>query len=145
MLTTHMTFSFTRGRCSPAAMALMDLREIGRCVRTARGRARLTQAQLAEAAGVTDETISRVERGAYEPSLGTMLAVADALGASLDALLGRIVPSALSEVGAQYRRRPSSLVNRLQTRAQALTPAAQEVLLRVAKLMPNDSRPRPRK
>jgi DNA-binding XRE family transcriptional regulator len=50
------------------AVAPFTPKTIARRVREARVHADLTQAELAEAAGVTDETISRIERGAYEPA-----------------------------------------------------------------------------
>jgi transcriptional regulator with XRE-family HTH domain len=52
-------------------------------IETARRRAGLTQAELADRAGLCRETISRLERG-EEPMLGTALAVANALGTGLD-------------------------------------------------------------
>lgn len=44
-------------------------------MRDARRRNELTQADLAEAAGVTQPTISNVERGTASVSLGTLLRV----------------------------------------------------------------------
>jgi transcriptional regulator with XRE-family HTH domain len=40
----------------------------------------MTQAQLAEKAGVALRTVSSLEQGLYEPVLSTFLALADALG-----------------------------------------------------------------
>ncbi|MEZ4366197.1 MAG: helix-turn-helix transcriptional regulator [Kofleriaceae bacterium] len=65
----------------------IDKKRFGAAVKRARIKADLTQAALAEAAGVTDETVSRLERGAFEPSLSTAVAVAAALGVRLDALI----------------------------------------------------------
>jgi transcriptional regulator with XRE-family HTH domain len=44
----------------------------GRMVREARGRARLTQRQLAEKSGIPQETIARIERGRSDPRVGTL-------------------------------------------------------------------------
>lgn len=64
----------------------------GRRITTLREQRGWTQAQLAEAAGVTPSVISRLERNLQADfKLGVVVAVADALGVSLDALLGRQV------------------------------------------------------
>ena len=44
----------------------------GRMVREARGRARLTQRQLAAKSGIPQETIARIERGRSDPRVGTL-------------------------------------------------------------------------
>ena len=62
---------------------------IGNSVRAHRKLAGMTQAQLADRAGLAFETISRVEGGREPPSLRTLLALANALDASLDTLMGR--------------------------------------------------------
>lgn len=48
----------------------------------------LTQAALAESAGVSTELISRIERGRCLPSLTTLVACADVLDITPDHLLG---------------------------------------------------------
>lgn len=54
-------------------------------VRTARG---LTQRALAQAAGVTRQTVSAIEHGKVQPSVGIALALARVLGASVEELFG---------------------------------------------------------
>ena len=44
----------------------------GRMVREARGRARLTQRQLAAKSGIPQETIARIERGRADPRVNTL-------------------------------------------------------------------------
>ncbi len=110
-------------------MPVFDSAAIGKRVRRARVSAGLTQAGLAEAAGVTDETVSRIERGAYEPAVSTVVALADALGTSLDALAGRSAPE------KRPRRSGSPLVRRLAERAEQLHEKAVRALLQVALLM----------
>ena len=56
-------------------------------LREARQSQGLSQAALAERVGVSTETVSRFERGAYEPALSTAFDLSRALGLSLDALL----------------------------------------------------------
>jgi putative transcriptional regulator len=55
-------------------------------VRRARILAELTQAQLAEAVGVTRQTIVAVEAGDYAPSVYLALAIAGCLGTTVEAL-----------------------------------------------------------
>jgi HTH-type transcriptional regulator/antitoxin HipB len=52
---------------------------LGRALRDARRRRRLTQQQLAELAGVTQATVSNVERGVSRVSLTTLLRILAAL------------------------------------------------------------------
>ena len=57
-------------------------------VRRARLLAELTQAQLAEAVGVTRQTIVAIEAGDYAPSVYLALAICDRLGVTVEALFG---------------------------------------------------------
>ena len=52
---------------------------LGRALRDARRRRRLTQQQLADLAGVTQATVSNVERGVSRVSLTTLLRILAAL------------------------------------------------------------------
>ena len=69
-------------------------------VRQARLAAELTQAELAEAAGVTRQTIVAVEAGDYAPSVYLALAIADRLEATVEGLF-REEPA--TRVGEQRR------------------------------------------
>lgn len=55
-----------------------------------RKKQKLTQAELAERAGISRTNISRFESGTYNPSLETLVKVALALGMSLDVSLDEI-------------------------------------------------------
>jgi putative transcriptional regulator len=57
-------------------------------VRRARLLAELTQAQLAEAVGVTRQTVVAIEAGDYAPSVYLALAIGERLGATVEALFG---------------------------------------------------------
>ena len=102
-------------------------------VREARTAAGLSQAALAEAAHLSNETISRIERGAYDASLQSIVALADALGVSVDFLLGR-TERAETDVSV------SPIVARLTERARQLTVPAQRGLLKLAELLPEKKR-----
>jgi transcriptional regulator with XRE-family HTH domain len=116
--------------------------DLAKRVSAARLRSGLTQAQLAEASGVTDETISRIERGRYEPAVSTLFRLAEALDISLDRLAGEPVRD-----GGGARRASSSvspIVRRLRARIDRLTPDAQRALLAIAERLPEATRkPRP--
>ncbi|MFQ6329495.1 helix-turn-helix transcriptional regulator [Nocardia sp. CWNU-33] len=56
---------------------------IGRAIRTARRRHRLTQEQLAELAGTSTRTVRGIEHGSGSTSIATVVAVADAVGLTL--------------------------------------------------------------
>ena len=67
----------------------MELKELfGTCLRQGRRSRGLTQAQLAEAAGLSLEMIGRLERGLTAPSFDTIAALVAALQISPAELLG---------------------------------------------------------
>lgn len=72
-------------------------------VRVFRVANRLTQAQLAGAAGVSRETVCRIERGAH-PSATTARKLADALGCDVATLIPREEPSKRETPGVQAER-----------------------------------------
>ena len=65
----------------------IDYRLLGRRVAEFRRRRKLTQAQLAEKAGVTTQFISQIETAKYRPGLQTLVDLAMALEVSIDDLL----------------------------------------------------------
>lgn len=116
--------------------------DLAKRVAAARLRSGLTQAQLADASGVTDETISRIERGRYEPAVSTLFRLAEALDISLDRLAGEP-----AREGGGTRRAPSAvspsvspIVRRLRARIDRLTPDAQRALLAIAERLPEATR-----
>jgi len=71
---------------------------LGARIKKLRNRAGLTQAQLAERVDISDEFLSRMERGAKAPSLHTAEKVAQALGVSMKELFDfEAVPAADSK------------------------------------------------
>jgi len=61
--------------------------ELGRNVRAARARGRLTQEALADAAGLERSQVSLIEREAGNPTLSTLCQLAGALGVTVAQLL----------------------------------------------------------
>ncbi len=57
-------------------------------VRAARTAARLTQAELAAASGVSRQTVVAIEAGDYAPSVYLALTLAGALASTVEALFG---------------------------------------------------------
>jgi DNA-binding XRE family transcriptional regulator len=94
-------------------------------VRELRQKKGLTQAQLAEAVDVTNETISRLERGAYEPALSTAVSVAKTLGINLTDLTA--APEKVSAVSPVLRRITQQL-SRLDGRAHSAILSVVELL-----------------
>lgn len=62
---------------------------IGRQIQLARKARKLTVEQLSEKVGIGNATLGHIECGSTNPSLRTLLAIADALDVSLDFLAGR--------------------------------------------------------
>ncbi|MDP2307442.1 MAG: helix-turn-helix domain-containing protein [Pseudomonadota bacterium] len=102
-----------------------DLAEgIATRLRDLRGRAGLTQQDVAERAGLSPETVSRCEKGVFAPELTTLLALARALGCSLGELvdLGSPTPE-LGDLDAEERE--------LVQRWRRLRPGVRSAVLRL--------------
>lgn len=84
-------------------------------LRSARHRARMTQAQLADRAGVTQSVVSAYEAGRRQPSLPTLRALIAATGYELDLQL-RTTPRRLDAltgpIGKQVRQNRRRLLDR---------------------------------
>jgi XRE family transcriptional regulator, regulator of sulfur utilization len=61
-------------------MPTMDIVKIGRKLRALRERSLLTQAELAEVAGLSRDQVSRIERNEVDPRFSTIRKLARALG-----------------------------------------------------------------
>jgi transcriptional regulator with XRE-family HTH domain len=101
-------------------------------LRALRAKKGLSQAELAELADLSDETVSRVERGAYDPSISSTVALARALGVSVDYLVG------MADRNKRRNDTGSPAVSRLAARAEKLPAKAQRALLRLAELLPDE-------
>ncbi|MFP2934506.1 helix-turn-helix transcriptional regulator [Pyxidicoccus sp. 3LG] len=64
--------------------------KVGRGLRAARLRASLTQAEAAEAAGLSPEVYGRMERSKLLPSLPTLTVLCRAFRTSLDEVMGLV-------------------------------------------------------
>lgn len=108
---------------------------VGVRLRQARKGAGMTQAELAERAGIETQSLSRLERGDYEPSLSTTLALARALGLTVEAL----VLGSRADRLAGLTAGPSPDVNALVEAASGLPKASVRLLVRVAEKFARES------
>lgn len=103
-------------------------RRVGRRVRELRQRARLSIDQLAERAGVTHESVGRLERAVSPPNLRTLEQVARALGVDLAALFVDTVPGTTNlpapvrEIVARLEGRPEADLERARAVIDLLFP-----------------------
>lgn len=65
----------------------IDYKSIGKRVKASRIHRKMTQAELAEKAGMSDVYISRIETGVRSPSLGSLLKIVLVLNVPLDSLV----------------------------------------------------------
>lgn len=65
----------------------MDFKMLGARIRAYRKALNMTQEELAEKAEISLSFLGHLERGARQPSLETLVTLANALGASTDSLL----------------------------------------------------------
>lgn len=71
----------------PEPPTRVDAVALGSAIRLCRGRAGITQSVLSTSTGISRQYIGEVERGTVNPSFGVLVAIADALGRRLSALL----------------------------------------------------------
>jgi transcriptional regulator with XRE-family HTH domain len=87
--------------------------EFGEHVRNLRRSRSLTQEQLAEASGLAVDTIRRIERGAFSPSLETLTRLAGGLEISLITLFDGVEKGRTKEMAELFdylaRRSPKEL------------------------------------
>ena len=92
----------------------------GRMLRSARRRARLSQRQLAAAAGVPQATVGRIEAGIVSPRIDTLTALLSAAGAELEVTptLGQGIDRAL--IRDRLRLTPSERIRLAVEEARVL-------------------------
>ena len=100
-----------------------ELAALGERIRERRMELRLSQEALAEKAGISANTVSRIEGGQMSMGIGTFIKLAQATGADANELLG-IVPEAGKK---QYR----DMVHRISH----LKAAEQEIVLRTVDVL----------
>jgi transcriptional regulator with XRE-family HTH domain len=86
---------------------------IGAALKTARERQHRTVTEVASAAGITQEALSKIEGGDRDPRLANAASLCKALGLSLDELLGLRPKDARSHELLDVRRTLRDLLDRL--------------------------------
>jgi len=61
---------------------------MGKTLKTLRSKKKLSQAALAQRAGLSREYVNKIEAGRYDPPLSTLNSLAKALGVPVTELLG---------------------------------------------------------
>jgi len=97
------------------------LKSVGRRVRSAREELGLTQEELSERAGLHVSYVGQIERGLREPSLKSLLAVAEGLNLQIADLL--------SEAG----EKEDGLLRELRRAVGALKPPQQQEVLKIVR------------
>lgn len=97
-------------------MIVMDYKQVGKRMRKERLRLDLTQAQVAEAAGISTKYYANVERGENQARLAIYYNVARALGVTLDTL----VQDSDDPVGASYTNYILSGINHFSKEQKAM-------------------------
>ena len=88
-------------------MLIFDLRTIGNKLLTIRKRMGMTQAEVAEAAGLSDRTYADIERGSVNMRTETILRICDVLHITPDEVL--------TEENTSLAARQAELIERLNT------------------------------
>ena len=88
-------------------MLIFDLRTIGNKLLTIRKRMGMTQAEVAEAAGLSDRTYADIERGSVNMRTETILRICNVLHITPDEIL--------TEVSTSLAAKQAELIERLNT------------------------------
>jgi transcriptional regulator with XRE-family HTH domain len=103
----------------------------GAAAKQARRRLELTQADVAERAGVSVEFYARIERAASVPSAPTLLVLARILGLSLDPITRGVSTAASDAEPPDFYRLGSPLQRRVYRQLRQASPAALRLVAEV--------------
>lgn len=82
----------------------MDYKKLGERIRAERLRLNLTQAQLAENAGISDTYMGAIERGERSLTLDTLVRLVNRLGVTVDYLLSDSVTNSDANIMEQFKQ-----------------------------------------
>ena len=102
----------------------MVFKYLGQRIREERTKYRLTQEQLAEVAEVNESYVGQVERGEKNPSLETVVSIANSLGVTVDYLLQE-------EVNVE----PNGLINELISITKDKDPDELRLMLNICRMI----------
>ncbi len=86
-------------------MIALDYEAMGKRVRLYRKQRKLTQADLAEAVGISTSFMGHIERGTRVASLETLLNLSETLGVTMDALVTGADPGPIDGPNTTYKMR----------------------------------------
>jgi len=102
-------------------MLIFDFREIGEKLHSIRKRMGLTQAEVAEAAGLADRTYADIERGSVNMRIETILRICNVLHITPDEILTEDAPSLSARQEELWRRLDSCSPKDKETALSLLT------------------------
>ena len=102
-------------------MLIFDFREIGEKLHFIRKRMGLTQAEVAEAAGLADRTYADIERGSVNMRIETILRICNVLHITPDEILTEDAPSLSARQEELWRRLDSCSPKDKETALSLLT------------------------
>lgn len=102
----------------------MAFEQIGRRIRQERNKQRVTMEKLAELAGLNESYIGQIERGNKNPSLESLISIANVLGVTMDYLLAEVTEAKVD-----------GLVDELALLAKGRKPEEVRLLLNINKLV----------
>lgn len=103
--------------------------ELGSRIAAQRKDQGITQVQLAEILGISQQAMNSFEKGRRRVPVSTLPAIARALGSSLDALISN--PQARAPHAAPKKRGPAPKIQQQLERVSALPKAKQRVIAQV--------------
>lgn len=111
-------------------MQELDYQAIGRRIRVARQKQKITQETLAELCGLSTAHIGHIERGTRTPSLQTAYQIASALEVSMDYLVFDAVSEpkqVLTAIGARLQGKSDAQVKAFLSAAKVLADKIDEL------------------
>lgn len=102
----------------------MVFKYLGQRIREERTKYRLTQEQLAEAADINESYVGQVERGEKNPSLETVVSIANSLGVTVDYLLQE-----------EVKVEPNNLINELIAIAKDRDPDQLRLMINICRMI----------
>lgn len=103
---------------------LMVFKHLGQRIREERTKYRLTQEQLAEAADINESYVGQVERGEKNPSLETVVSIANSLGVTVDYLLQE-----------EVKVEPNNLINELISITRDKDPDELRLMINICRMI----------
>ena len=132
----HLPFQYAK--CLKKEKDGVKLNELSDKIRLLRKSQRLSQTELAERVGITQEFMSEIERGKKKPSIQVLEKLCDALECSADFLLGLEVPNDVNVLEEQRIRGGLSSEMLDEMMQSGVSDSEMRLALKLAKVMHNE-------